>query len=177
MKLTDTSHQSSDKSWYLIYTKPRKEFIAQENLERQGFMTYLPRVERTRKRNGKRVTVTEAFFPRYLFISLNKTSDNWSSIRSTIGVANIIRFTQYPAVVSESLISFLMLQENPDTGFYDEESKFKSGNNVRITDGSLAGYEGIFKAESGEERVVILLNVMGNQSEVKVDIDSLELVL
>jgi len=176
MKITESPIQSLDNSWYLIYTKPRKELIAQENLERQGFMTYLPRIERLRRRNGKHVTTTEAFFPRYLFISLNKTSDNWSSIRSTIGVANIIRFTQYPAVVSESLISFLMLQENPETGLHDEDSGFKSGNSVRITDGSLAGYEGVFKAKTGEERVVILLNVMGNQSEVKISIDSVELV-
>lgn len=177
MKATENLVQSSDNSWYLIYTKPRKELVAQENLERQGFMTYLPRIERSRKRNGKRVTSVEAFFPRYLFISLNKTSDNWSSIRSTVGVANIIRFTQYPAVVSESLISFLMTQENPDSGFHDEDSKFKSGNSVRITDGALTGYEGVFKAKTGEERVIILLEVMGNQSEVKVDMDSLELIV
>ena len=177
MKATENLVQSSDNSWYLIYTKPRKELVAQENLERQGFMTYLPRIERSRKRNGKRVTSVEAFFPRYLFISLNKTSDNWSSIRSTVGVANIIRFTQYPAVVSESLISFLMTQENPDSGFHDEDSKFKSGNSVRITDGALTGYEGVFKAKTGEERVSILLEVMGNQSEVKVDMDSLELIV
>ena len=174
MKITA---QSSDNSWYLIYTKPRKELVAQEHLERQGFLTYLPRIERTRKRNGKRFSTTEAFFPRYLFISLNKTSDNWSSIRSTVGIANIVRFTQYPAIVSESLISVLMQQENQETGFYDEESKFKLGNSVRITDGSLAGYEGVFKAKTGEERVIILLNVMGNQSEVKVDMDSLELIV
>lgn len=167
---------SSDKAWYLIYTKPRKELIAQENLERQGFLTYLPRIQSSRKRNGKRVTILEAFFPRYLFISLNKTTDNWSSIRSTIGVANIIRFTQYPAVVSESLISFLMLKENPDTGFHYEESKLKVGSGVRIKNGSLAGYEGVFKAITGEERVIVLLNVMGNQSEVKVDADSIELM-
>jgi len=163
-----------DNSWYLIYTKARQELVAQENLERQGFMTYLPRIERVRKRNGKRASFIEAFFPRYLFISLNKVTDDWSSIRSTIGVANIIRFTQYPTTVPGNLVTQLMMQENCETGLHDEVSGFVTGNKVRITDGALLGYEGIFKANSGDERVIILLNVMGSQSEVRVDVDSLE---
>jgi len=163
-----------DKSWYLVYTKPRKEVVAQENLERQGYMTYLPQIERKRKSRGKRVTTIEAFFPRYLFISLNRTTDNWSSIRSTLGVANIVRFSQYPTVVPDSLIAMLMQQENPDTGMHEENDEFSLGDTVRITDGALSGYEGVFKATSGDERVVILLDVMGNQSDVKVDIDVIE---
>ena len=166
----------ADNSWYLIYTKPRQELVAQENLERQGYMTYLPRIERIKKRHGKRLKTIEAFFPRYLFISLNKTTDNWSSIRSTIGVANMVRFSQFPAVVPDSLISQLMHQENPDSGFHEEEAGFVKGSKVRITEGALSGYEGMFEAQTGEERVIILLNVMGNLSNVKVDIDSVESV-
>jgi len=168
MKCTD---QSSTKSWYLIYTKPRQEKLAQENLERQGYLTYLPLIQK----NRKRITSVEAFFPRYLFISLNTTTDNWSPIRSTLGVANIVRFTQYPIVVSDSLISLLMSQEDPDTGLYNEDFVFKLGDIVRITDGALVGYEGIFKARSGDERVIVLLKVMGNQTAVKVDMDVLDL--
>ncbi len=173
MKYVD---QNSNKSWYLIYTKPRQERLAQDNLERQGYMTYLPLIQKKHKRNGKHIAAIEAFFPRYLFISLNTTTDNWSPIRSTLGVANIVRFTQYPTVVSGSLVSLLMSNEDPDTGLYNEDFNFKSGDSVRITDGALAGYEGFFKARSGEERVVVLLTVMGNQTAVKVDVDALELV-
>ncbi len=173
MKYTD---QTSNKSWYLLYTKPRQEKLAQENLQSQGYMTYLPLIQKTRKRNGKRITSIEAFFPRYLFISLNTTTDNWSPIRSTPGVANIVRFAQYPTVVSDSLISLLMSNENPETGLHDEDFNFKSGDSVRITDGALAGYEGLFKARSGEERVIVLLNVMGNQTAVKIEADALELL-
>ena len=30
------------KSWYLIQAKPKSEQLAKENLERQGYETYLP---------------------------------------------------------------------------------------------------------------------------------------
>ena len=39
-------------AWYLIYTKPRRERAALENLERQGYQAYLPRV-RVRRRVGQ----------------------------------------------------------------------------------------------------------------------------
>lgn len=167
---------SSDNSWYLVYTKPRQEFIAQENLQRQGFMTYLPCIKRAKKRAGRRIKSIEAFFPRYLFISLNKVTDDWSLIRSTVGVANLVRFSQYPTVVPEAFISQLMMRENPDTGMHEEDSSIPPGSKVRIKDGALSGYEGVFKASSGEERVIILLNVMGNESKVKIDVDSLEII-
>ncbi len=170
----DSKTQIAGKSWYLVYTKPKKEKVAQENLERQGYTTYLPLIQKSRKRNGRRITSIEAFFPRYLFISLNRTTDNWSLIRSTIGVANLVRFTQYPATVSDELITLLKQQENPDTGLHEEDYQFAVGDHVRIASGAMTGYEGVFKARSGEERVLILLDVMGNQSQVKVDIDDLE---
>ncbi len=69
-----------------------------------------------------------------------------------------------------------MSNENPETGLHDEDFNFKSGDSVRITDGALAGYEGLFKARSGEERVIVLLNVMGNQTAVKIEADALELL-
>ena len=167
---------SAENAWYLIYTKPRQELLAQENLQRQGFSTYLPIIERKKKRQGRKVKSVEAFFPRYLFISLNKTTDDWSLIRSTIGVANLVRFSQYPVTVPETLISQLVLNENPDTGMHEEAAKMLVGKRVRIKDGALSGYEGVFEANSGDERVIILLNVMGNQSQVKVDSDSLEII-
>ena len=95
---------SRKRSWYLVHTKPRQENLAQENLERQGYETYLPRIYQTRRRNGRHVKTIEAFFPRYLFIHLDSETDNWAPIRSTIGVSKMIRFDGIPAMVPEQLI-------------------------------------------------------------------------
>ncbi|MCI0507213.1 MAG: transcription/translation regulatory transformer protein RfaH, partial [Gammaproteobacteria bacterium] len=35
------------KYWYTVHTKPRQEAIAEENLLRQGFTVYLPRMQAT----------------------------------------------------------------------------------------------------------------------------------
>ena len=126
---------SSRRSWYLIYTKPRQEKMAQENLERQGFVTYLPLTQQTRRRNGRYIKVIEAYFPRYLFIRLNTDTDNWAPIRSTFGVSQMICFGGIPAVVPDELIN--TLKQNDDSNGIQKlvEQDLSPGNEVVIVAG------------------------------------------
>jgi len=63
------NNKNQTRSWYLIVTKPQSEFKAQENLLRQGYETYLPLVQTSRRRNSKNIKRTEAFFlVTYLFL-------------------------------------------------------------------------------------------------------------
>lgn len=41
---SNTNKQNQARSWYLVVTKPKSEFKAQENLRRQDYETYLPLV-------------------------------------------------------------------------------------------------------------------------------------
>ncbi|MEE8263278.1 MAG: transcription termination/antitermination NusG family protein, partial [Gammaproteobacteria bacterium] len=40
------------KGWYLIYSKPRQERLALENLRRQNYEAYLPLMQHRRRRKG-----------------------------------------------------------------------------------------------------------------------------
>jgi transcriptional antiterminator RfaH len=168
------TNSSKDKHWYLVQTKPRQEHLAQENLERQGYSTYLPLIRNIRRRLGNRHYTDEPFFPRYMFIRLNTLTDNWAPIRSTIGVINLVRFGQWPTPVPDNLIQQIRDKANPDTGLHEIERELNKGDRVRILDGPLMGYEGIFLAPSGQERVLVLMEIMGKQARLKVDADALE---
>lgn len=157
------------KSWFLVYTKPRQEQTAQHQLGRQGYPVYLPMTQHNRKRGGRRVSVIEPLFPRYLFIQLDTCSDDWGPIRSTVGVSALVRFGQEPARVPDALIEMLRAREST-TGLHDwAEPGFHAGQPVRVVDGVLQGYEGIFVAGSGRERVVVLLDILGRQVRASVD--------
>lgn len=165
---------SHKRSWYLVCCKPRQERLAQENLERQRFETYLPLVRQLRRRAHRRVTVVEPLFPRYLFIHLDPERDNWGPIRSTIGVTSLVRFGDQPAQVPNTLIDELQAHEAPD-GIHDLPSRgFRKGQKVRIEEGPLAGYEGIWLASNGKERAQVLLEIMGKQIKAEVDENWLE---
>ena len=146
------------KAWYLVYSKPQQERVALENLERQGYPSYLPLIRNRKRRSGRYVSLIEPMFPRYLFVHLSDETDNWSPIRSTIGVANLVRFGMRAAQVPDFLIE-TMREREVDGVQALACPELKPGDHVRIVDGVLAGYEAIFQAKTGKERVVLLLQL------------------
>jgi transcriptional antiterminator RfaH len=161
-------------AWYLVYSKPRQEGVAAENLSRQGYENYLPLIRTRRRRQGQYVTLIEPMFPRYLFIHLSDQTDNWGPIRSTLGVSSLIRFGDIPAQVPDGLIAALRGRED-ETGVQQFElPDFKPGDRVRIAEGPMAGYEGIFQARSSKERVVVLLDVVGKATRVQMPLSHIE---
>jgi transcriptional antiterminator RfaH len=160
--------------WYLVYCKPRQEQTARVNLGRQGYESYLPLVRQARKRQGRRITVVTPMFPRYLFIHLSDQTDNWGPIRSTLGVVSLVRFGMKPAQVPEDLIATLRKREDEDGIQILPLDNYRQGARIRITEGGFAGYEGIFLARSGTERVTVLLNLLGRQIRTRVDIGAIE---
>ena len=162
------------KKWYLVYTKPRQERTARTNLERQNYETYLPLTRERRRRRGQRVQIITPMFPRYLFIRLDRQCDNWGPIRSTIGVVSLVRFAHVAVPVPDDLIDILRAREDAQGILRLPEPSFRRGSRLRIMEGTLAGYEGIFLAESGRDRVVILLDVMGKRARATVDMGAVE---
>ena len=169
------SNDKQTRSWYLVVTKPQSEFKAQENLLRQGYEIYLPLVQTTRRRNDKNVKRTEAFFPRYLFISLDKETDNWSPIRSTFGVAGMVRFGGMPAVVPSELIDKLKQNENEFGLQSFEKKELKLGDKVDIIDGPFEGHKAIYQKMKSAERVSVLLDIVGKNTQVTLSVHELEI--
>ena len=162
------------KSWYLVHTKPKQEMTAKENLLRQNYCVYLPMAMIRRKRKGRTEKIVDALFPRYLFIHLDDTTDDWAPIRSTIGVSEMVRFGLIPAKISEVLIEAVKKRENEEGIHELQTSNFEEGQQVRIAEGPFEGYEAIFQAKSGQQRAILLLNIAQNMSKIQIDIDKIE---
>ncbi len=146
--------------WYLVHTKPRQEALALENLARQGYECYLPTLVVEKLRRSTAVMVEEPLFPRYLFIhlGLDFKSQSWAPIHSTTGVSRLVRFGTEPAKVDDALIEVLREQEGH---FKAQPQKlFTAGQKVVVTQGPFAGIEGVFQMATGEERVMVLIELM-----------------
>lgn len=157
------------KSWYLIHSKPKEEKIAKENLERQGYETYLPLILGRSKKRGKTVKSIMPMFPRYLFIHLSDKTDDWGPIRSTLGVSHLIRFGTTPAKVPESLIESLRQTEN-DQGLHELPSQSLSpGDKLLIVEGPFEGYEATLFSQKSDDRVIVLLKIAENFIKLKLE--------
>ncbi|MFN3786455.1 MAG: transcription termination/antitermination NusG family protein, partial [Thiothrix sp.] len=128
----------------------------------QGFEVYRPLAKRLRKRRGHMVTCVESLFPRYMFIHLNSVSDNWGPIRSTKGVNGLVRFgaSNLPTPVPDKLIWQLQAQEENLGQRAIDLDRFHTGDKVIITDGPFHGLHAVFQKYDGEERVIVLLEIL-----------------
>jgi transcriptional antiterminator RfaH len=148
------------KKWYLIKTKPRQENVAITNLKNQNYHIYCP----CAKINNK----IKVLFPGYLFISLDETAENWAPIRSTKGVLNFVRFGLSYAKISNQLISFIQDNEFNTTKRIKNLNDFKSGDKVQITDGVFKNCVAIFKSSRPEDRVILLINLLGQEQTLNI---------
>src|SRR5438309_1114407 len=123
--------------WYLIYTKPLSEAIAQANLERQGYEVYLPRLMQWVRGCAQRRERPIPLFPRYLFLRLREGSQPLGPVRSSVGVSGVVRFGCRYAVVADEVICHLQARADPLTGLHrlTGPAPLVTGAPVRITTG------------------------------------------
>ena len=171
-------------TWFTVYTKPRQERIALEHLQRQGFHCYLPLAENPYQKTKKTVGATsvatncnwktpkkpEPLFPRYLFLNAIANQQSLAPVRSTRGVATLVRFGTKLVEVSERVIKNIENRQDPETGLVKlDPVPVTPGDKVKVFDGPLAGIEGIFQERKGEARALLLLSLLGRQSLVEVN--------
>jgi transcriptional antiterminator RfaH len=161
--------------WYVVHTKPSCESVADVNLRRQGYDVYFPRAISSGRRRGRLHEHVVALFPRYLFLKLDEGHQPLAPIRSTTGVAGIVRFGLSYAIVPDAVISDLRAREDGATGLHrvGRAFEFVPGMPVQVQAGPFDGLEGIFEREAGTDRVVVLLKLLGQSASVYIPMDSL----
>lgn len=166
--LTPEQQGPAEHAWYLIQCKPRQDERAEEHLLRQGYTCYRPRHTRERLLRGQRRDVEESLFPGYLFILLSQL-DNWAPLRSTRGVSRVVSFGNQPMPVSQELIDCLQQR----CSAVSTEQFLESGDKVRINHGAFAELEAIFLSMDGNERVVLLMNILHREQKIRVPLASI----
>lgn len=154
--------------WYLIHTKPAGERGAQLHLQRQGYQTYLPWLRQQVRRRGQLRLQVAPLFPRYLFLHLDEGRQCLTPVRSTTGVASVVRFGARFATVPEEIVGQLRARADPQTGLHALRTPPPPGPGtpVRIEGGAFAGLEGVFERADGAHRVVVLLRLLGEERKV-----------
>lgn len=144
-------------------TKSASEHIAQFNLKRQNFETYLPKYLTM---IGKEIKV-KVLFPRYIFVRVEL---QWHSINGTRGVTRLIMNETKPAQISDKIISGLKSRED-SKGLITlpSQPKFSPGQTVRVVNGSFLDYLAIYDGMRPNERVRVLIQMLGQIVPVELD--------
>jgi len=166
------STQNSRKApWYVAYTRPRQEAIAEQNLLAQDFHVYLPLYKAYKKQQA----VLEPMFPRYIFFRPSRPQQSIATVKSTRGVTCLIMFGPEMAIMREQTLDAIRsLEQQRNSLDLGELSPLKPGRRVRIRDSAFEGMEGLVHAVSSR-RVILLLEILGQERFLTVCSDSIEL--
>ncbi|KQK29387.1 hypothetical protein ARD30_17520 [Bosea thiooxidans] len=156
--------------WYVVQARQRSELRAARELDNQGFEAFLPRYLRTRRHARKATLVGVPLFPGYLFVRLDPSRQRWRSINGTYGVARLIASESGPLPIADAVVDGLRARLDGD-GYIAMSPRpdFAQGQVVRIRSGSFAETLGLFEGFRDQDRVAVLLDLLGGKVRVLLD--------
>jgi transcriptional antiterminator RfaH len=163
--------------WFCARTKPRQEAIAVENLRRQSFEIYSPKIRIERLRKSRICIDTESLFPGYLLIRFMLSDPTWRVINSTRGIADLLGVAENgrPSPVPVGEIESIQHREKQGLLFISEVKRVRRGDRVRLKIGPAAEQIGTVLF-TRNERVELLLNLLGRKTRVKAPLHVVEVV-
>lgn len=162
------------RGWYLAQLKPGGHARAIENLRRQGFGTFMPMREVTRRRTDRLHSGRRPLFPGYLFVQASCDSRPWRAINSTFGVGRLVGFgAAGPSELPQALMSGLFARVGPDDALIGCDD-FHIGERVRIVSGPFAELLARIEAIPEQGRIFALLDIMGRSVRAELAPSQLE---
>lgn len=168
-------------AWYVAITLQLSELTAEQNLRRQNFSPFLPRVRETRITRGREVTTIKPYIPGYIFVRFDREEDDWGRINSTRGVKGLlcnspelptrIREKQMDAILERCEGQYVVAEEIDETLM----SFFPVGSIVKVVEGPLAGQTGRVRL-SYADRVNVLFRMFGRETRVEMAAAAVDLV-
>ena len=156
--------------WHVIQSKPgTKQLVrAFNNLDRQGFKTFLPWCWR------KRIGHAAEKIPLFEWYGFVQAKEQWRAINGTFGVLRIVPgMDGKPGVIQTSIVEGLQRQSAAHQGAVRLRETFKrrymANQSVKIVDGPFRGYVGkVLNLSDKQGRVNLLLDILGRSSAVSV---------
>ena len=156
------------KNWYVVYTQPNGENLADLHLQRQGFEVYLPRYSKMISHARYLKKVSRPLFQRYMFVRLNIDTQLWRSINGTLGVTHLVSRGERPVAVPEGIVDELKEREDDKGLITLTLPLFTPGQQLEVLEGPLAFSTVFFKKLTDNERVVVLLEMLGREVQATI---------
>jgi len=168
--------ESEEQGWYVAYTQPQREQLAQINLALQGFEVYLCQYKTFKKSTDGLMAVWQPMFPRYIFFRPAHAGQSISVVRSTRGISFVLRFGLIPAMLKpEELRMIKALESAQNQADAGETSPFQPGLRVRLQNCGLKGLEGLVHSVSSK-RVTLLIELLGREKKIELEHHQVELL-
>lgn len=158
------------KNWYVINTKPKKEYQVERLFTEGGIEIYNPKYQIEDR--------IKPFFPGYEFIYFDYPAQ-YRLVKYTRGVKRVVGVKEVPVPIPDGIIQAIKSREV--NGLIEIEKygeKPEIGDEIEVVEGPLKGLRGVFQKElTAKERVLILLNYVTYQGQLIIEKEKLKKVV
>ena len=166
---------TEEPNWYAIHTRPRHEKWIAEQLEEKRVITFLPLLQQIHQWSDRRSKVTVPMFSCYAFVRIAQTAEERLKVLRIPGVLGFVGSERQGTPIPDQQIESLQTAigkkvpcaVHPFISF---------GQRVRIRGGSLDGVEGILMRQSGEQSVVVSIELLRQSVSIRIEGYDVELV-
>ena len=155
-------HSNMKKKWFIASYKINEVKRLESNLLNQKFNYYLPKIT-TKKINSS--IKEEILFPGYIFI--NTCVENYSALKYTMGIKNIIKFGDNISCISDEDIKAIQMAEE-ESKIDPIISKIQIGQDAAIAIGSFKGIIVKICSLPSKKRVDVLLTALGSMRRLSI---------
>ena len=162
------------KEWFILQFKSNSHHLAAKNLNRQGFETFLPLHDTTSRRTSRFINTSKPLFPGYMFIRFDKAESEWHKINNTYGVSRLITFNSILKSIPTTFVDSLMMRYDL-SGKLLPIKKLEKDDHVKVLKGPFANFIASIEKYEADQRIWILMDLMGRKTIIQTPSDNLTL--
>ena len=160
--------------WFILQFKPNSHHRAINNLNQQGFKTFLPVIDTTSRKLSRFMNTSKPLFPGYMFVRFDRAESKWHKINNTYGVSRLITYNSILKSIPTDLVDHLMKRYDL-SGKLLPIKKLKKGDQVTVLKGPFANFIATVEKYEADQRIWILMDLMGRKTKIQTTSDNLTL--
>ena len=169
-----------DMDWYILKVQSNRERSIADALKRkvaiEGLDKYVgdilvPTEKVTEFKAGKKKIVERKLYPGYIVVHMHINDDTWFAVRETSGIGDFTGAGGKPSpMLAHEVARIVQTEEEESDESPKLDIKFKTGDRVKVKDGTFEGFEGevgTIDAQSG--KVQVMISIFGRSTPVELE--------
>ena len=166
--------------WYILKVQSNRERSIADALKRkiaiEGLDKYIgeivvPTEKVTEFKAGKKKIVERKLYPGYIVVHMAINDDTWFAVRETSGIGDFTGAGGKPSpMLAHEVARIVQTEEEESDEAPKLDIKFKTGDRVKVKDGTFEGFEGevgTIDAQSG--KVQVMISIFGRSTPVELE--------
>lgn len=158
----------SSEKWFALQVNSKREALIAASLRMKGYEEFLPQYSEPRKSASRVREISLPLFPGYVFCRLD-LSHRILPVLTTPGVIGVVGIGRTPIAVDDAEID--AIKAAVEFGKIEPYPRLAVGQSVEMTNGPLAGCEGVIVRIRNSWRLVISVTLLQRSIAVEIDRD------